>query len=367
MSARHTELLKKLLYYSGYTSLYEFISAPSENRLLILMYHDVVTESEQLAHWYSSDTPNTSQLEALIVAMKRHYRVITVEDAVLEILNTGKIQTKSVALTFDDGYVGTHSLLYPLLRKHDIPATIYLPTNWIDGKISPWWLLLNQYVDECSIDSHRIAGVEKIIAGFKVNVTWLAKQPNKFKAVLRDQLGGILMKMEDKVRDQVMHDLRATLIGDSPLLQREQLVLNWTQIKEMAAYGIRFGAHSCSHRNLSFLDLEAADMEIGESKRVIQQRLGVEAVGFAYPYGYDVNGYRRLRPLFEKHDYLYACTSWWGHVDAGCDRYLLARTCLAQTNSTAVFARVLGLEYCTKQWPRPVGLEEWPLHTKSSD
>jgi hypothetical protein len=163
--------------------------------------------------------------------------------------------------------------------------------------------------------------------------------------------GGIewnLMKQDDSTRNRILQDLRHDLLEGSELVSCVRQPMTWDQAKEMAAQGIRFGAHTCSHPNLSHVDLETAEREIVESKRVIQQRLGTEVAGFAYPYGYDVAGYRRFRPMLEKHGFHYACTSWCGHVDSASDPYLLGRIGLPLSTSPAIIARALSLEYCAK-------------------
>lgn len=364
MKEHHREFLKKLLYYSGYSALYEFVNSPADQRLLILMYHDIVSEEDQRAHWFNSDIPSTTQMEALIVALKQHYRIISVEDAIIEIRETGAVQTKSVAITFDDGYVSTYKLLYPLLKKHGVTATIYLPTDWIDGKIDLWWITLAQMIDQSSLTSPKISTIEGILGESLTNAADLTATNDRGKRIFHESVSGILMRRGDGARDQIIHDLQEVLLDGRPFAPERQKPLSWEQIEEMSKSGVRFGAHTCSHPNLSHIDLESADHELGESKRIIQERLNIETLGLAYPYGYDVAGYRRLVPLLEKHGYHYACTSWWGHVDSKSNRYLLGRTSLPQSNSSAVLARTIGLEYCMKHWPPPPGLEQWPIQNR---
>ncbi|MBI3288910.1 MAG: polysaccharide deacetylase family protein, partial [Elusimicrobia bacterium] len=63
-------------------------------------------------------------------------------------------------------------------------------------------------------------------------------------------------------------------------------MLTWRQIREMQDSGlIEFGSHSMGHRNLAALPLDEAAWELGESKKRLEDTLGREMVGFAYPYG----------------------------------------------------------------------------------
>ncbi len=360
MREQFKNVVKQIQYYTGYTSLYEFINAPGENRLLIIMLHDVVSDVDKRSHWYNSDIPSATELDVLLAVLKKRYRLVSVEDAAREIRSNGALQTKSVAITFDDGYQSTYEILFPLLKKHNATATIFLPTDWIDGRLNPWWIALTQIIDHCELTANNIKGVERALGTVLTEVAARLNSQDKAKTILHDQVGGELMRKDDNSRDHLLEDLRGVLLEGQSFVPDKPISVTWNQIKEMAEFGINFGAHTCSHPNLSYIEPGSAEREIAESKRIIEQRVGIEVIGFAYPYGYDVAEYRKLRPLLIKHGFLYACTSWWGHVDAKSDLYLLGRTSLPQSHSPAVLARNLGREYCMKQWPSPPGIDVWP-------
>ena len=63
-------------------------------------------------------------------------------------------------------------------------------------------------------------------------------------------------------------------------------MLTWAQIKEMQDSGvIEFGSHTMRHRNLDSISPEDVKWELEESKKRLEDKLGREMVGFAYPYG----------------------------------------------------------------------------------
>ncbi len=62
-------------------------------------------------------------------------------------------------------------------------------------------------------------------------------------------------------------------------------LLSAEEIKEMAEYGISFGAHSVTHPHLQKLSKEEAFQEIVQSKKEIEEIIGQEATSFCYPYG----------------------------------------------------------------------------------
>lgn len=63
-------------------------------------------------------------------------------------------------------------------------------------------------------------------------------------------------------------------------------MLTWAQMKEMQDSGVvEFGSHTMRHRNLSEAPLEEVRWELTESKKRLEDKLGREMIGFAYPYG----------------------------------------------------------------------------------
>ena len=60
----------------------------------------------------------------------------------LTTLNTkhSTLNTKKwVCVTFDDGYRDNYTLAYPLLKRLDVPFTVYVTTGFIDNQMPMWW------------------------------------------------------------------------------------------------------------------------------------------------------------------------------------------------------------------------------------
>ncbi|HEX4048128.1 MAG TPA: polysaccharide deacetylase family protein [Elusimicrobiota bacterium] len=73
---------------------------------------------------------------------------------------------------------------------------------------------------------------------------------------------------------------------ENPALEPWLKMLTWGQIKEMQDSGvIEFGSHTMRHRSLAETPLEEVRWEAVESKARLEDKLGREVLGFAYPYG----------------------------------------------------------------------------------
>lgn len=62
-------------------------------------------------------------------------------------------------------------------------------------------------------------------------------------------------------------------------------LLDWDDIREMAAAGIEFGSHTMSHPELTSLPPEELQHEIRQPRAAIAEQLGTPPTSFAAPYG----------------------------------------------------------------------------------
>ncbi len=89
----------------------------------VLMYHSV--ENSQ---WKYGVTP--LQFERHLKYIKENMNPVSFADVVAYTRGEKELPHKSVAVTFDDGYEDTISVVAPLLAKYRIPATVFLTTNF---------------------------------------------------------------------------------------------------------------------------------------------------------------------------------------------------------------------------------------------
>jgi peptidoglycan/xylan/chitin deacetylase (PgdA/CDA1 family) len=109
-----------------------------------------------------------------------------------------------------------------------------------------------------------------------------------------------------------------------PGARRDQPTFSWRQVREMHAAGVRFGAHTAPHPDLTRLPAEQVEQEMARSRETIEDFLGAPATCFAYPYGrHDHQAVQLARKHFDC-----ACSDRLGLVrggKAGSDPYRLER------------------------------------------
>ncbi len=100
--------------------------AKEEIHIPILTYHNFTKDES------SSYDMNIVEFEKQIDYLAAHnYSVISLSE-LLKGLRTGQLPPKPIVITIDDGFKSTYTLAYPVLKKYNFPATLFLYTNFIE-------------------------------------------------------------------------------------------------------------------------------------------------------------------------------------------------------------------------------------------
>lgn len=70
-------------------------------------------------------------------------------------------------------------------------------------------------------------------------------------------------------------------------------MLDWDQVRQLAAGGVEIGGHSHTHPQLDQLDDARLGHEAARCREIVTAELGAPPVSFAYPYGYSTRRVRR--------------------------------------------------------------------------
>jgi peptidoglycan/xylan/chitin deacetylase (PgdA/CDA1 family) len=137
------------------------------------------------------------------------------------------------------------------------------------------------------------------------------------------------------------HDLTGTIfmttgwIGVDGVAKR---MLNWTELAEVAEYGIEIGAHTCRHPQLDQLRVAALREELYASKSLLEDKLGFAVPGVAYPFGYS-NG--KVRQMARDLGYVYGYGVDNAMSTRAADKFSIPRLTVGRTTSMDSFVAMV--------------------------
>lgn len=255
-------------HYSGLIKLARWWTRQRGRQLIILNYHRATG----------------GDLRAHLLYLRRHYRMLHLEEALEELYSRkkggrGRDRRTPLVLTFDDGYRDNYTCAFALARELQVPITIFVVPGYVESGDHFWWLEAERLTQHAPVDKVTLEGR-----------TYYLKHPRDHAQISRAIDTRLRLAETVAEREEFLAALREALAVPASCVTEEEtqaLPLTWAQIREMEASGwVSFGAHTMHHPVLARLrDAEEVRREIGECRRVLEQRLGHPVRALAYPFG----------------------------------------------------------------------------------
>ena len=115
-------------------------------------------------------------------------------------------------------------------------------------------------------------------------------------------------------------------------------MLDWDQVRELAATDVEIGGHSHTHPQLDQLDDETLRHELIHCKEIVADELGTVPASFAYPYGYSS---RRVRTAVRETGYAQALAVGNDLARRRQGPYALRRVTVRRTTGIEEFERLV--------------------------
>ena len=259
--------------------------------MIVLTYHRVVPQKVvECQHIQPGMYVLEESFAAHIAYLRERFTILSL-DELLDLWRTNqfKIDRSYCVITFDDGWRDNYEFVFPILRRYAVPATIFLATDFI-GTTRWFWpdrmmLVLERaraqtsgptIRDEVSAMLADTVGVRQSTAdgGFAFAKSGL---PIDVGAIIE-----LCKEVEVGEIEDLIDRLGRVLCLDGP---SERVLLDWTEVREMAARDVSFGSHSCSHRILTHIPLSEVSRELIESRNTMLQQGVTPSSAFCYPNG----------------------------------------------------------------------------------
>ncbi len=258
-----------------------------------------------------------TSFERQIRYLRVRYHLIPLWHAI-ELLQKGEeLPSHALSLTFDDGYQNIFTNAYPILKKYNVPATIFVTTDFVDQNV-PLWPDRLEYA-----------------------IGYGAEFQNRAQRVTEDsKLRALLKTLPEEEKERRLIQLEETQRAKLANFEGEAAPyapLSWEKIREMKQNGISFGAHTRSHPILTKLSAEKAKQEIEESRDIVAIRVGSCSPIFAYPNGQPGDFDEGTEKLLRDAGFSAALTTIPGFNTLRTNHFSLRRITLDGTDDFATF------------------------------
>jgi peptidoglycan/xylan/chitin deacetylase (PgdA/CDA1 family) len=218
-------------------------------------------------------------------AFEQHLRYLTrnfsprpLRQVVDRLRSQRSFDSRSVVLTVDDGYRDFLEYAYPLLLRYRVPATIYIVSEFAEGRCWLWfdalhWLLSAAAPGRCQFEVDALSFELLLDTPAAREATW-------------SKVGIYLWDLSPQAQWSAIRRLESLLGVRLPALPTaEYAPMTWDELRGLDPDLIEIGSHSCTHAVLSRCTSAQQLSEIATSKKTIEARLGRRVDAFCYPHG----------------------------------------------------------------------------------
>jgi peptidoglycan/xylan/chitin deacetylase (PgdA/CDA1 family) len=117
---------------SGFYHMFRRVrSACGEARIHVLGYHRVVDRVVEGGPINAALCVSTDTFRRQMEQVRRHFRVLTLEEALAAVDGALPLSRDACAITFDDGYCDVYTRAAPILAELEIPAAVFVPSGFV--------------------------------------------------------------------------------------------------------------------------------------------------------------------------------------------------------------------------------------------
>ncbi len=296
---------------------------------LILTYHRVLPKKEINARIEPGMYLDPTTFEAHIREIKKKFYICTLEDlfgvAYIDSRREGKPRC---CITFDDGWVDFKEYVFPILQKHNVPCTVFLPTSYIGTNRRFWTdilfdiLLYSQKKTQPLIASKLSENAKAILA--------LQGSLNRQFSDAIILLKSFPFKKMNSILNEMSTHLSVNLKTTVPSF------LTWDEVRWLAKTGlVSFGSHTVNHTILTELEREVVRSELllSRDKLCDEGVADINSISFCYPNG---NYNKVISKAVQKAGYHLAVSTDFGWNDKAANRFALRRIGVHQDVSSTI-------------------------------
>ena len=249
----------------------------------------------------------------------KNIKVISLQEMLESLATKKQLNEFSIAFTLDDGFADQGDLILPIFLEYKIPATVFLITDFTDGKSWPWdckvkFAILNSKLNNISVNLGE--GCESFV------LSSIESRRLMYRKIL-----GIAKNFDSKSMEAFIGDIQDATGVDIPAFPPpEHRPLTWNMARRFEEQGIRFGPHGKSHRAIASLTPEEAHSELCDSWNRLTTELKNPLPVFCWPMGGASDFTSQNKILVRELGMMAAVSAMPGYIEQSeHDRYALPR------------------------------------------
>lgn len=250
---------------------------------LVLGYHRVVEDFDEACQdAMPSLLISRAMFERHLQWIGDHFDFISLDQAARHLETGEPFARPSAVITFDDGYRDVFENAWPVLRRLNVPAALFLVSDRINSSQplvhDRLYSLLCAAYEHWPSPETRLTAVLRA-AGLAVN--GLGDRGPGGTALLATRT--LLLTTTQREMCRILGVLEAN-VGRPPA-SALPLAVTWEMVRTMRGEGATIGSHTRTHAWLVKESFDDVDKELSASKAALEAGLGERVDYFAYPDG----------------------------------------------------------------------------------
>ena len=237
----------------------------------------------------SSWTPLRSQLSPEYIdwclgILGKHYRFITLEDAV-DILEGKKPPVDyGLVLTFDDGYRSNIEDGLPVCRRHGAPMTVFITVSNVEDR-KPMWVDRIDYSLQFKAGEARVFNINGKVFDFQSSDRdELRCVYARFRQTIKEKLTDE-KEFVSKIDEIAEHLERSSGKKLADIFEEDpwSAILRWDEIVKVQSKEVSFGSHTIDHFRVANLQRDMLEYQFKKSKAMIEEQTRSLCKYIAFP------------------------------------------------------------------------------------
>jgi peptidoglycan/xylan/chitin deacetylase (PgdA/CDA1 family) len=240
--------------------------------LRVLTYHRVANYDDSLGLHPRMISATPEQFARQMRFLANNYQVVSLAEVVDAVESKAPLPPRAVLITFDDAYSDFGEIAWPILKRFQLPATLFVPTAYPDHPERPfWWDRL-----------YRALNIP-VQAELKVNSLGTLRLSSPVQRSQSLQRLQTFLKTIAHVQAMSLVDDICAVLNPKPFTTKT--VLSWDELRQLARQGVALGAHTRTHPIMTRLSPEEVREEVICSRCDLQREVGQVLPAFCYPSG----------------------------------------------------------------------------------